>query len=191
MNNIEYPELFFANNADWRAWLQENATSMSGVWLRFAKKDSGIVSLHHSGALEEALCFGWIDGQAKSVDAVYYLQKFTPRTKRSLWSKRNIAIVTRLIAEGKMQPIGQAAIDAAKADGRWDGAYDSPANAVVPEELTKALLEKPKAAAFFSTLSKTNRYAITWRLQTAQKAETKARRLAKILDMLEKGEKFH
>jgi len=176
--------------AEWRAWLTRHHADSRGVWLRFYKKGQGD-SIHHAEALDEALCFGWIDSQAKSYDERSFLQKFTPRRARSIWSKRNIEHIERLTREGRMTPAGQAEVDAARADGRWDKAYDSPANAEVPADFAAALSKLPKAKAFFETLNKTNRYAITWRLQTAKKEETRQRRMQQILDKLERGEKFH
>lgn len=187
----ELPVLFFADQQQWEQWLAEHYAEPSGVWLKFAKKDSGITSLSYDPALKAALCYGWIDGQAKSVDETYYLQKFTPRRPKSIWSKRNVGIVEQLIQEGKMQPSGQAAIDAAKADGRWDQAYDSSSNMTIPEDLQAALDANPKAKAFYETLNKTNTYAILWRVQTAKKPETRATRIEKLVAMLERGEKLH
>ena len=186
-----YPTLFFEDQAGWEKWLDENHATADGVWLKFAKKSSGVKSTNHAETLDVALCYGWIDGQAKSIDEVFYLQKYTPRRAKSIWSKVNIAKVEQLIAEGKMKPAGQAAIDAAKADGRWEQAYDSPSNAAAPDDLIAALDDHPKAKEFYATLNKTNTYAIIWRLQTAKKPETRANRLAKIIEMLDRGEKLH
>lgn len=187
----DLPILFFADQQQWEQWLAEHYAEPSGVWLKFAKKDSGITSLSYDPALKIALCYGWIDGQTKGVDETYYLQKFTPRRSKSIWSKRNVGIVEQLIQEGKMQPSGQAAIDAAKADGRWDQAYDSSSNMTIPEDLQAALDANPKAKAFYETLNKTNTYAILWRVQTAKKPETRATRIEKLVAMLERGEKLH
>ena len=187
-NNM--PILFFQTPKDWEDWLSKNEQS-NGVWVKFAKKASGIQSLTYAQALEPALCYGWIDGQAKTVDETYYMQKFTPRRPKSIWSKRNIGIVERLIAEGKMRPAGQAAIDAAKADGRWDQAYDSPSNMQIPEDFQALLDAHPKAKAFYGTLNKTNTFAILWRIQTAKKPETRSARIEKLVAMLERGEKIH
>ena len=184
------PIVLFKTAALWREWLAAHYAEPQGVWLRFYKKGHG-ESIRHAEALDEALCFGWIDGQAKPYDEDSYLQKFTPRRARSLWSKRNIEHVERLTREGRITPAGQAEIDAARADGRLDRAYDSPSNAQVPADFIAALEKLPKAKSFFETLNKTNRYAITWRLQTAKKEETRQRRMQQLLDMLERGEKFH
>jgi len=185
----EYPVLFFETQAAWHQWLDAHADS-PGVWLKFAKKGSGIPSTNYTEALDVALCYGWIDGQAKSIDDTFYMQKFTPRRAKSIWSKVNIGKVERLIADDKMQPQGFAAIEAAKADGRWDRAYDSPSVAVVPDDLSKALDADPEAKAFFSTLNKTNSYAVIWHVQTAVKPETRARRIEKLVAMLHRGEKL-
>jgi uncharacterized protein YdeI (YjbR/CyaY-like superfamily) len=182
---------FFASSADWEEWLKEHYADTSGVWIKFAKKDSGITSLNYAQALDGALCYGWIDGQSKSIDDVYYLQKFTSRRPKSIWSKRNVGKVAELIKAGKMQPAGQAAIDAAKADGRWDQAYDSPSNATTPPDFQEELDRHLKAKAFYETLNKTNTYAFLWRIQTAKKAETRARRIALSIQMLEDGKTFH
>ena len=164
---------------------------MYGIWLRFYKKGSGIVSLNYAAALDEALCFGWIDGQSKSLDENSYLQKFTPRRARSIWSKRNIEHVARLIEEGKMNPSGLKEAEAAKTDGRWQKAYDSPANMEIPEDFLRELSKDKKAFAFYKTLNKANTYAIVWRLQTAKKPDTREKRMKAILEMLSRGEKFH
>jgi uncharacterized protein YdeI (YjbR/CyaY-like superfamily) len=187
----DLPILFFEDGVSWRKWLDENYADPSGVWLKFAKKGTGITSLNHPGALDEALCYGWIDGQAKSVDETYYLQKFTPRRARSIWSKRNIEKVAELIAGGKMQPSGMVAIEAAKADGRWEQAYDSPKNSSVPPDLQAEFDTHPEAKAFFETLSKTNKYAFLWRIQTAKRAETRAKHIVRTIEMLEAGKTYH
>jgi uncharacterized protein YdeI (YjbR/CyaY-like superfamily) len=187
----DLPILTFQSQKKWRAWLNKNNLKSDGIWLRVYKKNTGVKSLNHAQALDEALCFGWIDGQAKSYDELSYLQKFTPRRKGSVWSKRNTEHIERLIEEGKMQPAGLAEVKAAKADGRWARAYDSPANMQVPEDFLKALSKKPKALKFFKSLNKANQYSIAWRLQTAKRPETRDKRMKAILKMLEQGEKFH
>ena len=187
----EYPSFMFASQAEWRAWLDANHAAERGVWLIFGKKKSGVETVNYAEALDVALCYGWIDGQSKSVDERTYLQKFTPRGKRSVWSKRNREHIERLIASGEMRPAGLAAVEAAKADGRWDRAYDSPANAEVPDDLMAALKKSAKARRFFDTLDGQNRYAILHRIQTAVRAETRARRIAHFVEMMERGEKIH
>ncbi|RTQ32230.1 bacteriocin-protection protein [Variovorax gossypii] len=179
------------NAASWARWLKRHHASAAGVWLRIAKKDSGIASIDYAGALEEALCWGWIDGQRKSDDAQYFQQRFTPRTKRSIWSQINRAKVLKLLEEGRMQPAGHAEIERAKADGRWDAAYEGVAAATVPPDLQAALDADKKAAKFFATLDSRNRFAILFRTQSAKKPETRARRIAQFVEMLAKGEKIH
>jgi uncharacterized protein YdeI (YjbR/CyaY-like superfamily) len=187
----DFPVLFFDSQEEWRTWLEQNHNDARGVWLRFYKKGSGITSLNYTGALDEALCYGWIDGQSKTFDEKSYLQKFTPRRAKSIWSKRNIEHIGRLIKEGKMKPSGLKEAESAKADGRWDRAYDSPGNLSMPEDFLLKLSKDKKALAFFESLNKANTYAITWRLQTAKKPETRERRMKLILEMLSRGEKFH
>lgn len=187
----ELPVLPFSTAAKWNRWLEKNHASADGIWLQLFKKDSGIASINHSEALDEALCYGWIDGQAKSYDERSYLQKFTPRRARSIWSKRNIEHIARLDKAGKMRPAGWKEVEAAKSDGRWERAYDSPANMVMPEDFMQRLSKNKKSAAFFDSLSKTNKFAIGWRLQTAKKPETREKRMKTILEMLRNGEKFH
>lgn len=179
------------NAASWARWLKRHHASAAGVWLRIAKKDSGIASIDYAGALEEALCWGWIDGQRRSDDAQYFQQRFTPRTRRSIWSQINRAKVLKLIEEGRMQPAGHAEIERAKADGRWDAAYEGVAAATVPPDLQAALDANKKAAKFFATLDSRNRFAILFRTQSAKKPETRARRIAQFVEMLAKGEKPH
>ena len=180
-----------ADAASWARWLERHHGNAAGVWLRIAKKGSGVASIDHPQALEEALCHGWIDGQRKSDDATYFLQRFTPRTARSTWSKINREKVLKLIDEGRMQPAGLAEIDRAKADGRWDAAYEGVAAATVPPDLQAALDANKKAAKFFATLDSRNRFAVLFRTQGAKKPETRARRIAQFVEMLAKGEKIH
>jgi uncharacterized protein YdeI (YjbR/CyaY-like superfamily) len=187
----EYPVVAVDTQKAWSQWLRRNHTSTDGVWLRFFRKDSGRQNLTYEQALEEALCYGWIDGQAKPNDDISWLQKFTPRRPRSVWSKRNRDRVARLITEGLMKPAGLKVIQAAKEDGRWDKAYDSPAQMKVPSDFLAALKKDPEAYRFYKTLNKANTYAIAWRLQTAKKPETRARRMTSLLAMLARGEKLH
>jgi uncharacterized protein YdeI (YjbR/CyaY-like superfamily) len=181
----------FADAAALRSWLEVNHTSAPGVWIEFAKKGSGIASVTYAEAVELALVFGWIDGQAKSVDERHYRQRFTPRRAKSMWSKINRERAIALIAAGKMAPAGVAEVERAKADGRWDRAYDSPKNATVPEDLASALAKKPKAKLFFEALDSQNRYAILHRLMNAKKAETRAKRIETFVAMLSRGERIH
>jgi uncharacterized protein YdeI (YjbR/CyaY-like superfamily) len=187
----DLPALLFKTQAEWTNWLEQNHSRDQGVWLKFAKKNSGESSVNYEEALEGALCYGWIDAVVNKLDDKFYLQKFTPRRPKSIWSKRNVAKVEALIKAGKMQPPGQAAVEAAKEDGRWDQAYESAANATVPEDFEAALKMSPVAREFFDTLSKTNRYAVIWRIQTAKKPETRAAKIAQMVAMLERGEKLH
>jgi uncharacterized protein YdeI (YjbR/CyaY-like superfamily) len=177
--------------AAWRAWLKEHHADSPGVWLLIARKGAAQGSVSYDEALDEALCFGWIDGQKGSHDDSAWRQKFTPRGPRSVWSKRNRARAEALIASGRMTPAGAAAVELAKADGRWAAAYDSPSTAAVPDDLQAELDAHPEAKAFFATLDAANRYAILWRLQTAKKPETRARRLAQFVGMLERHEVLH
>jgi len=187
----DYPILLFADRAAFRQWLSARHASEPGLWLRIAKAASALQSVTYAEALDIALCFGWIDGQKRSHDADSFLQKFTPRQKRSAWSKRNREHVARLIAAGEMHPAGLAAVEAAKADGRWDRAYDSSGTMTVPADLQAALDERPEAKAFFETLKGSNRYAILYRIQTAVKPESRARRIAEFIAMLQRKETLH
>jgi uncharacterized protein YdeI (YjbR/CyaY-like superfamily) len=187
----DYPLKKFATPASFERWLSRNHGKAQGIRIQMARKSSGIRSINYAQALDIALCFGWIDGQSKSMDEEWFCQRFTPRRARSLWSKRNRDIVARLIEEGRMQPAGQAEIDRAKSDGRWDAAYDSPANAKVPDDLAAALEKSPQAKKFFQSLDGQNRYAILHRLMIAKKPETRAKRLATFVEMLREGRKLY
>ena len=189
---VESPELIVRDAAAWREWLGENHPDPDGVWLVLAKKGTEKpTSLTYDQALEEALCHGWIDGQARRRDEATYRQRFTPRRKRSAWSKRNAGIAERLRAEGRMHPAGQAEVERAKADGRWKAAYAGPATIEVPPDLTEALAAEPKAQAMFETLNSQNRYAILYRIATAKRADTRARRIGEFVAMLARGETVH
>lgn len=181
----------FADGLAFRKWLARNHASSPGIWLRFAKKGGGHASLTRAEAVDAALRWGWIDGQGKGIDASHWMNKYTPRRARSIWSKINRESAIALIAAGEMEEPGLAEVERAKADGRWDAAYDPPKTSVVPDDLTKALAKKPRAAAFFETLNSANRYAILWRIQTAKKPETRARRIEQLVAMLARGEKIH
>ena len=183
--------LSFTTAKELTSWLTIHQAVSIGIWIRMFKKDSGVKSITYSEALDEALCYGWIDGQKKSYDTESWLQKFTPRRPKSIWSKKNREHIARLDKSGKMKAAGMKQVDAAKADGRWEQAYDSPSNMIVPADFLKELAKNKKAETFFKTLNKTNTYAIVWRLQTAKKPETRDKRMKAILEMLEKGEKFH
>ena len=173
------------------AWLAIHHDTSKGVWLRLFKKQSGITSITYSDALDAALCYGWIDGQKKSYDTESWLQKFTPRRPKSIWSKRNREHIARLEEAGQMKAAGTKQVEDAKTDGRWEQAYDSPSNMVVPADFLKELAKDKKKETFFKTLNRANVYAIVWRLQTAKKPETRNKRMKAILEMLHKGEKFH
>jgi len=185
------PILLFERQDDWAAWLDEHHASSAGVWLRLAKKTSDLQSLSYAEALDVALCYGWIDGQKNSYDESSWLQKFTPRGARSIWSKINREKAQQLIESGKMKPAGLKAIESAKNDGRWDGAYDSQSRATVPSDFQAALDGNPEASAFFATLNSVNRYAILFRIETAKKPETRAKRIQEFIRMLERHEKLH
>jgi uncharacterized protein YdeI (YjbR/CyaY-like superfamily) len=183
--------MLFPSQQAFAQWLAEHHDRSDGVWLRHAKKGAPVPSVTYQEALEVALCFGWIDGQKRSLDATHYLQRWTPRRARSLWSKVNREKVLRYIEEGKMQPSGLAEIERAKRDGRWDAAYDSPSTASVPPELLAAFADHPGAAEFFATLNSQNRYAVVFRVQTAKKLETKLRKAQEYAAMLARHEVLH
>ena len=185
------PVKTFRTPAAWARWLEGHHGDDDGVWLKFAKKGTGVTTVTYAEALEVALCWGWIDAQVKRFDETYYLQRFVPRRARSKWSKLNREAATRLIEAGKMQPPGLAQVERAKADGRWDVAYESPANATVPDDLERALRRNKQAREFFATLSSQNRYAILYRIQEAKRSDTRARRIAQFVDMLARGETLH
>jgi uncharacterized protein YdeI (YjbR/CyaY-like superfamily) len=187
----ELPELFFETQAEWEKWLAKNYAQTDGVWLRMYKKETKIPSINYAQALEEALCYGWIDGMSKSVDAASFIQKFTPRRPKSNWSERNTKHIERLTAAGKMKPSGIAEVEKAKADGRWEQAYASWSEASTPEDFLAALKKNKKAKAFYDTLNKQNLYAIYFRLQSAKKPETRAKRIVEFVAKLERHEKFH
>ncbi|HXF50021.1 MAG TPA: YdeI/OmpD-associated family protein [Verrucomicrobiae bacterium] len=181
----------FKTAKDWKKWLEKNHAKSLGIWLRFFKKGSGIPSVTYAEALDEALCYGWIDSQLQKYDEVSYLQKFTPRRPKSPWSKRNIEHVARLEKEGRMRPAGKREVEAARADGRWEVAYDSSGTMELPADFLKELSKNKKAKAFFEKLNRANTYAIAWRLQTAKRPETRKRRMKALLEMLKTGKKLH
>jgi uncharacterized protein YdeI (YjbR/CyaY-like superfamily) len=186
----DLPIKHFKDQKAWEKWLSTHAAE-KGIWLQIAKKDSGIASVNYAEALEVALCHGWIDGQKRGHDGQFFLQRFTPRRPRSLWSKINIAHVERLIAAGRMQAGGLREVEAAKTDGRWNAAYQSFSGMEVPVELAEALKNNSKAKAFFDQLDKTSRYSFCWRVHTAKKPETRLARAQKFVEMLARGEKIH
>lgn len=184
----DYPTRRFATATAFETWLAKNHATAEGVWLQLARKASGKVTVSYAEAVEVALCYGWIDGHVKPVDETSWKQKFTPRRARSKWSAINVGRAERLIAEGRMQPAGLAAIEAAKADGRWATAYASPKSITVPDDLQAALDADPAAAKAFAALKGQNRYAVLYRLHDAKKPETRARRIAQYVAMLARGE---
>ncbi len=189
LNDI--PVMLFEQQKEWAVWLDKNHAMSSGVWLKLAKKAAGLNSVSYDEALEVALCYGWIDGQKKSYDESSWLQKFTPRRVKSIWSKVNREKAQKLIESGQMKPAGLKAVEAARQDGRWDAAYDSPSGATVPSDFQAELDKNVQAKAFFATLDSRNRYAILFRIQTAKKAETRTKRIQQFIEMLEKKEKLY
>jgi len=187
----ELPIQAFASTKEFTSWLAKHHKQSPGIWIQLFKIKSAVPTITYAEALDVALCYGWIDGQKKPFDAKSWLQKFTPRRPKSIWSKRNREHVDRLTKLGLMKAAGIKEVEAAKADGRWEQAYDSPGNMTVPPEFLKELAKNKRADAFFKTLNKTNVYSIVWRLQTAKKPETRDKRMKEILEMLKKGEKFH
>lgn len=188
----EQPTLIVADAAAFNMWLTKNHGTSDGVWLVLAKKGTtDPTSLTYAQALDEALCHGWIDGQKQTRDAATFVQRFTPRRRASPWSKRNVGLVEQLIASGRMRPAGVAEIDRAKADGRWDAAYSGQASSTVPDDLAAALKANGAAARMFDVLTGTNRYAVLYRIETAKRPETRARRVEELVAMLARGETIH
>jgi uncharacterized protein YdeI (YjbR/CyaY-like superfamily) len=189
---VELPELIVSDAAAWRVWLGKHHANPAGVWLVLAKKGTEEpTSLTYDQALEEALCHGWIDGQARRRDETTYRQRFTPRRRRSSWSKRNTGIAERLLAEQRMHPAGVAEVERAKTDGRWDAAYAGPKSIEVPPDLAEALAAEPGAQTMFEGLTSQNRYAVLYRIATAKRADTRARRIGEVVAMLGRGETIH
>ncbi|HSX09540.1 MAG TPA: YdeI/OmpD-associated family protein [Candidatus Saccharimonadales bacterium] len=187
----DIPIFLFETPKEFENWLNKNHHAFSAVWIKFAKKKSGAVSISYDEALEVAICYGWIDGLLNKFDEKYYVVRFTPRKKQSIWSKVNKNTVGRLIKEGKMKPSGLEAIENAKANGRWEAAYDSSATMQLPDDFLTELAKDKKAEEFFKTLTRANTYAIAFRLQTATRPETRAKRMKELLEMLKRGEKLH
>jgi uncharacterized protein YdeI (YjbR/CyaY-like superfamily) len=183
--------LVFPRQKDWAAWLARNHGKSPGVWVRLAKKASGVQSISYGEALEAALCHGWIDARKKGESETTWLQQFTPRATKSIWSKINREKAIALIQSGRMKPAGLAQIERAKKDGRWEAAYDSPSAATASPDLQAALDRNPRAKAFYATLDSQNRYAVLFRIQTAKKPETRVKRIQRFVEMLEKNEKLH
>lgn len=187
----DLPLIPFASAAQWEEWLDQNHAISNGIWLQFYKKKSGVATVTYPEALDIALCYGWIDAQLKSIDELSYKQHFTPRRKRSVWSKRNTEHIARLTSEGRMKPSGIKQVEEAQADGRWQMAYETQREMTIPDDFMSKIHKNEKALTFFESLNKTNKYAIGWRIQTAKRPETKLKRMNEILEMLERGEKFH
>lgn len=188
----DLPELTVADAAGWRAWLGANHHDPAGVWLVLAKKGTtSPTSITYDQALDEALCHGWIDGQTRRLDETTYRQRYTPRRVRSPWSQRNVAIVARLVEQGRMQPSGLAEVERAKADGRWEAAYAGPATIKVPDDLAAALAANTSAQAMFAILTSQNRYAVLFRIGSAKRPETRARRIEQLVAMLARGETLY
>ncbi len=185
------PIEIFERQRDWATWLKNNHKTSTGVWLQLAKKDTGVQSVSYDEAIEVALCFGWIDGQKKTHSEQYWLQKFTPRSDKSVWSKINKAKALALIKVGKMKPAGLKEVARAKQDGRWNAAYDSASKSVVPSDFQSALDGNTRAKKFFATLDSRNRYAVLFRIQTAKNPEIRAKKISQFVQMLERHEKVH
>ena len=181
----------FETQHDWETWLKEHHTDTKGIWLKLAKKAAGTPSVSYAEALDSALCYGWIDGQKATFDDKYWLQKFTPRGARSIWSKVNCDKATALIAEGRMQPAGLRQVELARSDGRWEAAYESQSKITIPDDFQRELDKNQRAKEFFSTLDSANRYAILFRIQTAKKPETRSARIQKFIEMLAQHQKLH
>ena len=187
----DLPVLAFGSAADWHEWLAGNGATAAGVWLKTAKKGAPEPTISYAEALEEALCFGWIDGQKGPLDKHYWLQRFTPRKAGSKWSKINTDKAATLIETGRMQPAGLHEVERARADGRWDRAYAGQATSAVPEDLRQALDANPAAAEFFETISRVNRYAILYRIHSVKRAETRARKIEQYVQMLAEHKTIH
>lgn len=185
------PEIAFASGAEWESWLEQHHADSDGVAVKIAKKGTGIATVAYPEVLDIAICYGWIDGRRNALDEQWFLQRFGPRRARSRWSRINRHRAEALIAAGRMRPVGLAEVERARADGRWYAAYDGQRTVTVPDDLQRELDARPEAAAFFAGLSSQNRYAILYRLHEARRPETRARRLAKFVAMLEAGETIH
>jgi uncharacterized protein YdeI (YjbR/CyaY-like superfamily) len=189
--DLDLPVRAFRNAAAFERWLARQPADAPGIWMKIAKRDSGVASVTHAEALEVALCYGWIDGQRRKVDAVHFVQRFTPRRARSIWSKINCAKATALEESGRMQPAGRREMERAKADGRWDAAYDGQRTATVPPDLQAALDSNRAARDFFATLDSRNRYAVLWRIAEAKRPRTRVARIERFVAMLAAHEKLH
>ena len=191
MPDNDLPILSFASQGDWETWLAEQHSTSQGIWLKIAKKDADVRTVSYPEALEVALCFGWIDGQKRGLDETHWLQRFTPRTARSKWSRINTDKAQALIDAGRMRPAGMREVELARADGRWEAAYEGQRGSAVPPDLAEALAANAAAQAFFATLNSANRYAVLYRIHDAKRPETRARRIATYVAMLADGKTFH
>lgn len=190
-SNEGLPVVQIASQGDWEEWLAVNHASSTGLWLRIAKQAAGVATVSYAEALESAICYGWIDGQKGSRDDRFWLQKFTPRRRGSRWSRINRDKAEELLRHGRLKPAGLAQVEQARQDGRWEAAYAGPRTATVPDDLQRALDEHPAARAFFATLDSRNRYAILYRIQDAKKPETRARRIARYVALLDEGKRLY
>lgn len=190
-NSDTIPIMSFETKQDWEAWLKENHTETRGIWLKIAKKEARMPSVSYAEALDSALCFGWIDGQKAAFDDKYWLQKFTPRTAKSIWSKVNCGKAEALIADGRMQPAGLRQVELAKSDGRWERAYESQSKITIPDDFQSELDKNPKAQDFFNTLDSANRYAFLFRIHAVKKPETRSAKIQKFVEMLNQQQKLH
>jgi uncharacterized protein YdeI (YjbR/CyaY-like superfamily) len=186
-----FPVLAFADGQAWEAWLCDHHGTAEGVWVKVGRAGGTDRSVTYDEVVEGALVYGWIDGQKRALDERFWLQRVTPRRARSAWSRRNRAWAERLAAEGRLAPAGVREVERAQADGRWERAYDGPRTATVPDDLRRELDRHPRAGAFFAALDSANRYAVLYRVQTAHRPETRARRIATLVAMLDRGEKLH
>ena len=192
MNNSDnVPIMSFETQHDWEAWLKEHHVDTKGIWLKIAKKEARTPSVSYAEALDSALCYGWIDGQKAAFDDKYWLQKFTQRTAKSIWSKVNCGKAEALIAEGRMQPAGLRQVELAKSDGRWERAYESQSKITIPDDFQRELDKNPKAKDFFSTLDSANRYAFLFRIQAVKKPETRFAKIQKFIEMLDQQQKLY
>jgi uncharacterized protein YdeI (YjbR/CyaY-like superfamily) len=190
-NSENVPIMSFETQQDWEAWLKEYHADTKGIWLKIAKKEARTPSVSYAEALEAALCYGWIDGQKAAFDDNYWLQKFTPRTVKSIWSKVNCGKAEALITEGRMQPAGLRQVELAKSDGRWERAYESQSKITIPDDFQSELDKNPQAKDFFSTLDSANRYAFLFRIHAAKKPETRSAKIQKFVEMLNQQQKLH
>lgn len=187
----DLPVYLFESAKEWEDWLHEHHDNIPAIWMKFAKKNTGATTVSYDEALQVALCYGWIDGLINKYDETYYVTRFTPRKSTSVWSKSNRALIERLIVEEKMQPSGLAIVEAAKANGRWQSAYDASKDMQIPEDFLKELAKDKKAEEFFRSLNRANTYAIAWRLQTSKTPEIRAKRMKNLVSMMKRGEKLH